>query len=59
MVECRDAVQEEARRAGHTSSSGFGDCIRAFVGREVNMAWVPVDLQVEYVMLIVSMELFG
>jgi len=68
IVECRDAVwegspaeerREEARRAGCISSSGFGDCIRVFIGREVNMAWGPVDLQVEYIMLIVSTELFG
>jgi len=68
MAECWDAVREgfpveerreEARRAGCTSSSGFGNRICTFIGRKVNMAWGPVDLQVEYIMLIVSTQLFG
>jgi len=68
MVECWDAVREgflaeerreKMRRTGRTRGSGLGDYISTFIRREVNMAWGPVDLEVKYVMLIVSMELFG
>jgi len=68
MIEGWDAVEEgllikEGREkmggAGRTRGSQLGNFISMFVRGEINMAWGPVNLNVENLVRVFLVDLFG